>query len=605
VQIPAHPADEVTTRLIAERTYLNGVAGGGRNALAWTPDGNTLLYIGMRNGVRRIYVRRLDEEGGAREIEGTDGATALAASPDGRSVAFIWSCAEVAPASDRPLVKVVALDGSPPVTIGRTSSNIPPLGIAWRQRDEIVFSDNRLWRVSANANSTPTGITPPDPSMDRELVALLPGGDVVLFDERPPDTYLRQVQVSAWRISTGERKVLIPKAADARYVPTGHLVYLGERETLMAVAFDAERLEVVGSAEPMLAKVSQAVWGFTSYERGLAGQFAIAPRTGHLAYLPAYTAVPPATARLLQVDRRGYGRALPGVPREIVVYPVRHVPGRPGSLSIVLSGGYLKLFDRGGRLLPLSGPESRYYAWSPDGQRLATLEDQRLVLRKNDGSDPHVVPGGDAMNPSSWSPDGRYLLTSRESDGDIYSLSMADLNWRRLIETPPGIIAQHPEVSPDGRWLAYTQDSGAPDSADVWLQRFPGLGRNTMVSVKGGGSPAWNPRGGELFFIARPEPNRADPDYVRHLMVADVIETPSDIEFGTPRPLFDTRRTYIDGKAEKPYWPLFGTRGFEVAPDGQSFLVVLQDPSPIAPPVTHINVIYNWTERLKTKVHGK
>jgi hypothetical protein len=195
-------------------------------------------------------------------------------------------------------------------------------------------------------------------------------------------------------------------------VPTGHLVYLGERETLMAVAFDAERLETVGRVETMLGRVSQTVRGFTSHERALAGHFAIAPRTGHLAYLQAYSAVPPATAQ--------------------------------------------------------------------------------------------------------------------------------------------GIIAQQPEVSPDGRWFAYTQDSGALDTSDVWLQRFPGLGGKRMVSVKGGGSPAWNPRGGEIIYIARPEPSRADPNYVRHLMVVDVTETPAGIDVGTPRPLFDTRRTYVDGKAEKP-----------------------------------------------------
>jgi eukaryotic-like serine/threonine-protein kinase len=604
IQIPVQPAHEVTTRLIAERTFGGGAAGGGRTALAWTPNGDTLLFIGMREGVRRIYVRRLDEEGGARELAGTDGATALAASPDGRSVAFIWSHAEVAPTSDEPLVKTVSIQGGPPpATICRTPNHFAPAGIAWGERGEIIFSDNRLWRVPASANSTPTAVMPPDPAKDRELVALLPGGDVILFNERPPDTGLSQVQVSAWRLSTNEYSVLLPKAADARYVPTGHLVYMSERETLSAVAFDAERLKIRGKAETILGNVSQALWGFTSYERALAGQFAIASRTGHLAYLPAYPAVPTGTARLVQVDRRGHGRAVPGVPPDVSVYPVRWVPGRPGALSLALNTGEIKRLDGSGRVVPLvEGQSNRYYAWSRDGQRLATLEAQRLVLRKGDGSDPQVVPGGAGMNPSSWSRDGRHLVTSRESDGDIHMLTTDGLLWTTLVETASPVVAQHPEVSPDGRWIAYAQNTGAPDSANVWVQRFPAMSEKTMVSAGGGSSPAWNPRGGEIFYIARPEPSRADPNYVRNMMAVSVTETPARVEFGTPRVLFDTRRTYVEGKTEKPYWALFGTRGFEVAPDGQSFLVVLPDPSPVAPPVTYINVIYNWAERLKTKV---
>jgi len=83
-------------------------------------------------------------------------------------------------------------------------------------------------------------------------------------------------------------------------------------------------------------------------------------------------------------------------------------------------------------------------------------------------------------------------------------------------------------------------------------------------------------------------------------MVVSVTETPAGIEFGTPRVLFDTRRTYVEGKAEKPHWALYGTRGFEVAP-GRA-VVSCGPAGPVAPPVTQITVIYNWVEELKTRV---
>jgi len=134
----------------------------------------------------------------------------------------------------------------------------------------------------------------------------------------------------AWRLSTGESTVLLKNAADARYVPTGHLIHLSARETLSAVAFDAERLELLGKAEAIRNKVAQAGSGFTSFERTLVGQFAIAPMTGHLAYVSAWTA-PPWVAARSRWTAEGVG------PR------CRAVPTTPG---LGLSGGCLAVRGR-------------------------------------------------------------------------------------------------------------------------------------------------------------------------------------------------------------------------------------------------------------------
>ncbi len=47
-------------------------------------------------------------------------------------------------------------------------------------------------------------------------------------------------------LDTGERRVLIPGGADARYVSTGHLVYM-KTGTLMAVPFDVRSRQVTGA----------------------------------------------------------------------------------------------------------------------------------------------------------------------------------------------------------------------------------------------------------------------------------------------------------------------------------------------------------------------
>jgi hypothetical protein len=68
---------------------------------------------------------------------------------------------------------------------------------------------------------------------------ILPGGDALLFTLSPGSSNAAwdRAQIVIQKLSTGERKPLLEGGSDARYVPTGHIVYaLGS--TLLAVPFD-------------------------------------------------------------------------------------------------------------------------------------------------------------------------------------------------------------------------------------------------------------------------------------------------------------------------------------------------------------------------------
>ena len=86
-----------------------------------------------------------------------------------------------------------------------------------------------------------------------------------------PSTYAQFAQwdatdIAVQSLATGERKILIKGGADARYVPTGHLVYM-RAGTLMAVPFNLERLEVTGSPVAVIADVMQAAHARTLSDR--------------------------------------------------------------------------------------------------------------------------------------------------------------------------------------------------------------------------------------------------------------------------------------------------------------------------------------------------
>jgi Tol biopolymer transport system component len=62
------------------------------------------------------------------------------------------------------------------------------------------------------------------------------------------------------------------------------------------------------------------------------------------------------------------------------------------------------------------------------------------------------------------------------------------------------VSAFTPEVSPDGRWLAYqSNESGEPE---VYVRPYPDVdGGRWQISTQRGSRPAWGRNGRELFFL--------------------------------------------------------------------------------------------------------
>ena len=61
-----------------------------------------------------------------------------------------------------------------------------------------------------------------------------------------------------YSMASGQRKTLQRGGFYARYLPSGHLVYMHE-DTLFAVPFDLKRLEVTGHPAPILEGVVTAL----------------------------------------------------------------------------------------------------------------------------------------------------------------------------------------------------------------------------------------------------------------------------------------------------------------------------------------------------------
>jgi Tol biopolymer transport system component len=225
----------------------------------------------------------------------------------------------------------------------------------------------------------------------------------------------------------------------------------------------------------------------------------------------------------------------------------------------------------------LTSTFSQIPVWSPDGNRIVYSRGG-LTLKSANGSGNEEAILERTAYPTSWSPDGRFIIFSEtgvKTRMDIWALPMfGDKKEYQLSSSP--FDERSPQLSPDGRWLAYSSDETG--DYEIYVQSFSAEGKlgsdKTRVSTSGGKFPVWRHDVKELFFVA------ADGS----MMATSVKTAGNEFEFESPKPLFKTRMLP------------FNFHEFDVSHDGQRFLIGTRIGEPTAPPPT---VILNWTALLK------
>ena len=144
-----------------------------------------------------------------------------------------------------------------------------PFGASWGADNTIVFGQPEgVMRVSANGG-TPELLVATEKGEQVHGPQMLPGGRWVLFSltRGSGDTRWDVAEIVAQSLESGERKVLWRGGSDARYVPTGHLIYALD-DALFALPFDLERLEVSGGPVPLLAGLQRALTPANKHRHG-------------------------------------------------------------------------------------------------------------------------------------------------------------------------------------------------------------------------------------------------------------------------------------------------------------------------------------------------
>ncbi len=568
-----------------------------RTAMAISSDGSFVIYSATSENSpaeerSQLYLRRLDQLE-AKPIAGTLGGISPFLSPDDNWVGF-WAGGK--------LMKVPVKGGIPTVLCDVQL----PYGFSWGSDNEIVFASHvhsGLSKVSAGGGKVEV-LTSPNPLTEEyahRLPCCLPGRKGILFtimrhgwDTEPRVAILDSAE-QRWRL-------LLENAADARYLATGHLVFL-RQGILMVIPFDLDKFEriwwrrgsdnpnetVLQQPEAVLNNIAQALnTGNSSYDTG-AGQYAVSA-SGSLIYASG-AILSNRQNSLVWVDQKGN---IEQISSAKAPYSTPRLSPDGRRISYTTQGTEMQVWvyalDRGTATKLTSEGVAAGGIWSPDGRRVtfswSWTGARNLHWRDADSSSPMEQLTTNRSYPQfagAWSRDGKTLTFAGWDPQIGYGIFLLNL---RDHQPSPYVTSKsyvgHPVFSPDAKWMAYVSDESG--TSEVYVQSVPAGGGKWLVSGGGGSEPLWAPDGKRLFY-------RSEGLNPKGLVLVQVwlveVETSPTFSPKKPKLLFEQPGLGVG----EP------TPGWDITPDGERFLMVKLEERR-AQPITEMVLVQNWLKEV-------
>ncbi len=594
VERELHPSRFAIVPPVAQQLNVSSVD----RDIALSPDGRHLVYRagGSVSAGGPLMVRALNELDARPLAAAINNAYSPFFSPDGRWIGFF----------ERSELKKVALSGGPPITL--TPFRGASLGASWSDDNTIVFAtddpETGLLSVPASggraAPLTSTGTA--QRQQDHAFPSFLPGGRGVLFTITAADQAANS-QVAVLDLATGAWRTLVRGAHQAEYVEVprfrglatfarsvsaGYLLYVAGG-ALRAVRFDPVPMAVSGEPGALIEDVMSKTSGAANYA---------VSRSGALLYVPGGASVQGALRSLVWVDRKGHEESTEAPPR--AYGPPRLSPDNT-RVAVGIHDQWnteIWIFDlaqKALRRLTFSTGMDGMPNWTRDGRHIVFMSARsgvpNVYMQAADGSGAieRVIASPNAQWATAMTPDGRAAVGFELGPGTgsfanviLTPLAQPDGNASRELRTAARLFeGAHPDISPDGRYVAYHApgDSGRDE---IYVRPFPRVDRGRwQISTRGGTRAAWSRNGREVFYI----------DESMALMRVPVQTSASSFSMGTPTRVFDAK-----------YAQPNPARHFDVALDGQRFLMV-KDAEPgdrSATPASMV-VVERWFEELKSR----
>jgi eukaryotic-like serine/threonine-protein kinase len=536
-----------------------------------SPDGQKLVFSGRSSsdGRRMLWVRPLDLLDATPLPDTQDGIEPFW-SPDSRSVGF----------GAQGKLKRVDLAGGGAQTLADAARLN---GGAWSPSGVIVFSpdfNTPLYRVAATGGER-APVTPPN--SNARYPSFLPDGRHFLYYSSAPGGG-GGVGVSTFVGSIDSMEVRrLFSDAPAVYARPARLLY-NRNGMLVAQAFDADQLELRGEPQPVAA-------GPAAANAALGGRFSVSDNGTLVVQDP-----PTFDYQLTWFDRTGkkigtlgsvFRATAPQLPR-LSPDGRRVVVQRFDRRQELWIGDVARsTFDR------FTTVFTQHAFWSPDSLSVISNSTHEGVqgiyqLPLAGGAERLLLQG--TIFPSSETADGKWLFYAQSGERtrtDLWVLPLSRVASPGASPQPHPVVnsefdEQQPQVSPDGRWLAYMSD--VTGQFEIYVRPLTAdamAGEATRVSTSGGIQPGWARNGKELFYL-----NVSRGTSVAEMMTVPVQADGKTFESGAAVSLFKV-----------PMAPTqLIARDYDVSPDGQRFVVgTVVDGAPATP----VTIVLNWPAVLK------
>lgn len=474
-------------------------------AVALSPDGSELAYVGWSDDDTQIFRRALDREG-VEPVPGTRGAREAFFSPDSQWLGVITS--------DK-LLKIPH-DGGPAVVLGNVRS--ATRGV-WTRMNSIYIGDVE--------GAIIVHLTPQGEKLEEIDLSDVGAGQRIRLSDVLPDGTAAIVNISTAATMSGDfsgtglldlktHKVtpLIDRSYDARYIDPGVLTFMRSGD-LLAIPFNRVGHAVRG--EPVLVASGVATNSF--FRRS---QYAICG-DGSLAYVPGSDH---SRGRIAIVDRRGRETFLK-VPEELYVRLDLSPDNRFLATHVSDVKDYVSVFDllrQEGRRLNTQ-ESTGDPMWRSDGNGLYALMASPegglslLELDAGGGRPPRTVA---AINAKfcyliGVSADNRKFVISDAAGTPIFLEPTADAGSGRVEHWPnKGLFTA--DLSPDGRWIAYGGAERGRGGYQIYVSSVKNRDEVYQISTAGGLEPVWCRACPELFY------RNGDRWYSSHISTAGKFE---------------------------------------------------------------------------------
>jgi serine/threonine-protein kinase len=537
---------------------------------ALSPDASAIAYVEgsrlMLNELTTLEVRELDTR---------NGISPPFWSPDGEWVAY---------GSGAGLWKV-RRSGGQPVRIATAPHDISDVaGGTWRADGRILFTTGStgVLEVSAQGGEPRVAIAPAEGETDFHEMADLEGRAVAVIVHGP--TGFDAIDALS---ESGQRSRIVSYPGESLYdvtwSPTGHVLFArrGNAEGIWAIPFSLSSLETEGAA-------------FLVAPGGVDPSVA---DDGTLCYV---SGSPQQASQVGLVDRSGNVMETIGPPADYHHYPSLSPDGRTIACRI-RDGETTNLWmidvDRGSQRRFTQGPgRHEWGSWDPTGESFWYYDQQwsvapeLYVMPANGTGEPRVVTHGHLPHVS---PDGRWLLFTKldiaaADQDDVMDLWLLDLKRE---DAEPQPFVEEPadqwvtDISPTAPLVAYA--TNASGRWEIHLTTYPDRSGDWPASTRGGWWPQWKGDGSELFYAVGDSIMSVEVD------AGDGRATPK-----LSRPRFLFRRPRYDALTSG--FP----DGFEVMPDGQSFVLhlTLEQEEDVEPSLV---VVQNWIKEFEDGIPGQ